>query len=248
MQTWKLKMYLEAWEIKEATEALETIEYRDVLQVKKAEKAMEGAVLENKIIPKMRPLEVEKVKITVPEAKDIEVKESTALRFGSVQKHKSMKEAWIPLQNCKPGKNLVSAEFNNPSYMVKGTLLPSSEESVLSTKDSEKNDVFGKANLHNLSEGRQASKSATIESSHNPEWNDKARFDVGETTPHDINISVSDGKAGKDNSLNDAVLKMLSIQKKNKVNYQRIHNSNCKEKDFLLPGAFVEQSKIVNSL
>ena len=141
---------LEAWEIEEATEALATIEYRDVLQIEKAEEAMEDAVLENKIIPKMRPLEVEKVKITVPKAKDIEVKESTTLRLGSIQKHKSMEEEWIPLQNCKPGKDLLSAEFNNPSYMVKETLIPSSEESVLSTKDEEKNGVFGQANLHNL--------------------------------------------------------------------------------------------------
>ena len=43
---------LEAWEIEEATEALETIEYWDVLQIEKDEEAMEDAVLEDKFISK----------------------------------------------------------------------------------------------------------------------------------------------------------------------------------------------------
>ena len=39
---------LEAWEIEEATEAIEMIGYQDVLQIEKAEEAMEDVVLGNK--------------------------------------------------------------------------------------------------------------------------------------------------------------------------------------------------------
>merc|ERR1711915_337413 len=178
---------------------------------------------------------------------------STTLDLRSVQEYKSLKNQWIPLQNCKSGEVLVSAEFlplsdipKESEPMQKKIDVPSNEKTVVSSekkpldrgqiyitifkaKDIKKNGMFGKADPYvTLSMGKQKAKSATVKNSHNPEWNYKAAFDVDETTPHEINISVFDEDVGKDDSLGNAVLDISSIREKSQLINQWIPLSNCK--------------------
>merc|ERR1711872_638068 len=109
--------------------------------------------------------------------------------------------------------------------------------------------MFGKADPYvTLSMGKQTDKSATVKNSHNPEWNHKAAFDVDETTPHEINISVFDEDVGKDDSLGNAVLDISSIQEKSQLINQWIPLSNCKSGKILVSAEFVPQGKIVDYL
>merc|ERR1711872_803995 len=109
--------------------------------------------------------------------------------------------------------------------------------------------MFGKADPYvTLSMGKQKAKSATVKNSHNPEWNYKAAFDVDETTPHEINISVFDEDVGKDDSLGNAVLDISSIQEKSQLINQWIPLSNCKSGKILVSAEFVLQGKIVDYL
>merc|ERR1711915_1015845 len=87
-----------------------------------------------------------------------------------------------------------------------------------------------------------------VKNSHNPEWNYKAAFDVDETTPHEINISVFDEDVGKDDSLGNAVLDISSIREKSQLINQWIPLSNCKSGEILVSAEFVPQGKIVDYL
>merc|ERR1711872_1171993 len=221
---------------------------------------------------------------------------SATLDLHSVQEYKTLKNRWIPLQNCKSGEVLVSAEFLTLSDIpkesqpmqkkidapeqiveeskaqkipeVKGQEInvPSNEKTIVSSekkpldrgqiyitifkaKDIEKKGMFGKADPYvTLSMGKQKAKSATVKNSHNPEWNYKASFDVDETTPHEINISVFDEDVGKDDSLGNAVLDISSIQEKSQLINQWIPLSNCKSGKILVSAEFVPQGKIVDYL
>merc|ERR1711915_35894 len=221
---------------------------------------------------------------------------STTLDLRSVQEYKSLKNQWIPLQNCKSGEVLVTAEFlplsdikkesepiqkridvpeqiveeskaqKIPEIKDKKIDVPSNEKTVVSSekkpldrgqiyitifkaKDIEKNGMFGKADPYvTLSMGKQKAKSTTVKNSNNPEWNYKAAFDVDETTPHEINISVFDEDVGKDDSLGNAVLDISSIQEKSQLINQWIHLSNCKSGEILVSAEFVQQGKIVDYL
>ena len=208
-----------------------------------------------------------------------------------MQEYKTLKNQWIPLQNCKSGEVLVSAEFLILSDIpkesqtmqkkidvqkqiveeskaqkipeVKGQEIDvtSDEKTVASSekkpldrgqiyitifkaKDIEKKGMFGKADPYvTLSMGKQKAKSATVKNSHNPEWNYKAAFDVDETTPHEIDISVFDEDVGKDDSLGNAVLDISSIQEKSQLINQWIPLSNCKSGKILVSAEFVPQVK-----
>merc|ERR1711915_801360 len=117
----------------------------------------------------------------------------------------------------------------------------------MGAKDIEKNGMFGKADPYvTLSMGKQKAKSATVKNSHDPEWNYKAAFDVDETTPHEINISVFDEDVGKDDSLGNAVLDISSIQEKSQLINQWIPLSNCKSGEILVSAEFVPQGNIVD--
>merc|ERR1711915_672104 len=210
---------------------------------------------------------------------------SATLDLRSVQEYKSLKNQWIPLQNCKSGEVLVSAEFlplsdipngsepmqkriDVPEQIVEESKeidVPSNEKTVVSSekkpldrgqiyitifkaKDIEKKGMFGKANPYvTLSMGKQKAKSATVKNCHNPEWNYKAAFDVDETTPHEINISVFDN-VGKDDSLGNSVLDISSIQEKSQLINQWIPLSNCKSGEILVSAEFMPQGRIVDYL
>merc|ERR1711936_923614 len=85
--------------------------------------------------------------------------------------------------------------------------------SVHKAKDIEKKGMFGKADPYvKLTLGKQTTKSETVKNNHNPEWDFKTTFDVEQNTPAKVTIEIFDDDFGKDDSLGNASLDIITVQ------------------------------------
>merc|ERR1712055_629563 len=230
---------------------------------------------------------------------------STSLDIGVVQTNIKLLNQWVPLENCKSGEILLSAEFI-PSSMVEqqktsaqGNAVDKIKEtghvvdmvpkqrieedkpqskiskpdvqatqlsiktsevpveagqliiSVHKAKDIEKKGMFGKADPYvKLTLGKQTTKSETVKNNYNPEWDFKAIFYVDHNTSDKVTIEVFDDDFGKDDSLGNASLDIITVQKNKKLLNQWIPLKECKSGQILLSAEFIpaaivkEQGKV----
>merc|ERR1711936_1371067 len=112
--------------------------------------------------------------------------------------------------------------------------------SVHKAKDIEKKGMFGKADPYvKLTLGKQTTKSETVKNNHNPEWDFKATFDVEQNTPENIMIQIFDDDFGKDDSLGNTSLDVITVQKNQKLLNQWIPLKECKSGQILLSAEFI---------
>merc|ERR1712226_458245 len=98
--------------------------------------------------------------------------------------------------------------------------------------------------------GKQTTKSKTVKNNHSPEWDVKTTFDVEQNTPDKVTIEIFDDDFGKDDSLGNASLDIITVQKNKKLLNQWIPLKECKSGQILLSAEFIpaaivkEQGKV----
>merc|ERR1712042_278567 len=164
------------------------------------------------------------------------------LDIGSVQDYQQLKNQWIPLENCKSGEVLISAEFT-PQALVE----EAEKSVVVQSPEAETKDVAKADPYVHITLGKQKAKSKTVKNNHNPEWNFDATFEVDQNTPETMRVDVFDEDLGKDDILGHKVLDISTVLEKKKLENEWIPLDNCKSGEILLSAEFIPIANIQQS-
>merc|ERR1712110_1242091 len=185
----------------------------------------------------------------------------TKISLREICHQRNVVNKWIPLQNCKTGEVLFSAEYFEPgSLPVQVTpepvAKPEAQTPVVQleplpvgsinltlhkARKLEKKGAFGKADPYTiLSVGKEKFKTETVKNNQNPEWQYPIKFDLTKDTKEEITVEVFDEDIGKDDRLGDTIIPLREIiQQRNIVN-KWIPLKNCKSGEVLFSAEYVE--------
>jgi Ca2+-dependent lipid-binding protein len=164
----------------------------------------------------------------------------TKLHLNHIIDQRKIVNAWIPLQQCKSGKIMYSAEFIPSGSQPKQKPLGTITLTLHRAKDIEKKGIMGKADPYAiLKVGNENFRSQTVKNNHNPEWNHDIKFDVDDETPEEVTLEVFDEDIGKDDALGKATICLREIINHKKVINQWIKLEDVKTGDVLFSAEYV---------
>merc|ERR1712042_310468 len=135
------------------------------------------------------------------------------LDISTVLEKKKLQNEWIPLDNCKSGEILLSAEFIPIANIQQSKQVEEHVEEQPTPDKPEEKDTKPKETV------QDSEKSKTIKNNYNPEWEFNAKFNIKKDAAEGIKISVFDDDIGKDDALGMKVLDIGSVQ-----DYQQLKN------------------------
>jgi len=153
---------------------------------------------------------------------------------------------WVPLEECKSGKILISAKY----VPLQKILHPVGHVSLTihQAKKIEKKSKLKKADPYVLVKlGKEEYKTVTVNNSQNPTWDLTLEFEVMETSPRQISFEVFDDDIGKDAPLGNILLDMETIKQKQKLKNLWTRLENCKSGELLISAQFIRAPEVNDS-